>query len=207
MQEATAKGLDQSRIAGAGLCGAAAATVLAMSHHPTGLHGSAHGGDFVHGSMIVLLAVMAVGLFHFALRRGLDKLWILAGVVAYAISLAAHVGAATLNGFVAPALAARGPGAVGHDAFLLVWETNQALARFGVYATGAAFALWSYDFLRRAGPMNLLTGAIGLLSGLLPAAMLLAGALVMNVRGALVIYAVHALWVALVGVQLFRRAV
>lgn len=206
MQEATPRRLDQSRVAGAVLCGAAAATVLAMSHHPTGLHGSADGGDFVHGTMIVLLAVMAVGLFHFAQRRGLDKLWILAGVVAYAISLGAHVGAAKLNGFVAPALAARGPGAVGHDTFLLVWETNQALARLGVYATGAAFALWSYDFLRRAGLMNRLTGAIGLLSGLLPAALLFAGAVVMNVRGASAAYAAHALWVALVGVQLIRRA-
>ncbi|MBX3702705.1 MAG: hypothetical protein KF822_02900 [Steroidobacteraceae bacterium] len=206
MQETTARVLDPSRIAGIGLCGAAAATVLAMSYHPTDLHGSADGGDFVHGTMIVLLAVTAVGLFHFAQRRGMDRLWILAGVVAYAISLGAHVGAATLNGFVAPALAARGPGAMGHDTLLLVWETNQALARHGVYATGAAFALWSYDFLLRAGTMNRLAGAFGMLAGVLPAAAIFTGILTMNVHGALAIYAAHAAWVALVGVQLIRRA-
>jgi hypothetical protein len=198
---------DHGRAAGFLLCGAAAATVVAMSHHPTGLHGGSGGGDVVHGAMIILLATIAIGLFHFARRRGLDKLWILAGVVAYAISVVAHLGAGTLNGFVAPALAARGAGAVGHDAFLLVWEMNQSLARIGVYATGAAFAAWSWDFLRRPDAMNRATGAVGLVCGLLPAALLFAGQVSMNVRGALAIYAAHAAWVALVGIQLVRRKI
>lgn len=197
----------QDRVTGFGLCGAAVVTVLVMSHHPTGLHGMSGDGDVVHGTMIILLAAIAVGLFHFALRRGLNKLWILAGVVAYAISLGAHIGAGTLNGFVAPAVAARGSAAVGHDAFLLIWETNQSLARIGVYATGAAFTMWSFDFLRRAGTMNRLTGMVGLLSGLPPAILLFTGVMDMNLRGALAIYAAHAVWVALVGVQFIRRAI
>jgi hypothetical protein len=206
MDSTLAAAADHGRVAGFGLCGAAAATVLAMSHHPTGLHGIPGGGDVVHGTMIVLLAVTAVGLFYFAQRRGYDKLWILAGVVAYAISLGAHIGAGTLNGFVAPALAARGSGTVGHDAFLLVWEMNQSLARIGVYATGAAFTVWSFDFLGRAETMNRLTGVVGLLCGLLPAILLFGGLVSMNVHGALAIYAAHAVWIALVGVQLIRRA-
>lgn len=198
---------DHSRPTGIALCIAAAATVLAMAHHPRSLQGMSGSGDFVHGAMIVLLAIVATGLFYFSQRRGMGRLWILAGVVAYAISLAAHIGAGTLNGFVAPALAARGPDAVGHDAFLLVWETNQSLARIGVYATGAAYMAWSYDFVRRPGTMNRLTGVAGLLCGLLPAALLPAGVVSMDVHGALAIYAVHAAWVVLVGVQLIRRAV
>jgi len=207
MDSTPAGAVDHGRVAGFGLCGAAATTVLAMSHHPTGLHGISGDGDVVHGTMIALLAVTAVGLFYFAQRRGPDKLWILAGMVAYAISLGAHIGAGTLNGFVAPALAARGSGTVGHDAFLLVWETNQSLARIGVYATGAAFTMWSFDFLRRAGTMNRLTGVVGLLCGLLPALLLFTDVVNMNVRGAFAIYAVHAVWVALVGVQFIRRVI
>ncbi len=207
MDSTPAAAADHGRVAGFGLCGAAAATVLAMSHHPTGLHGISGDGDVVHGTMIALLAVTAVGLFYFAQRRGFDRLWILAGVVAYAISLGAHIGAGTLNGFVAPALAARGSGTVGHDAFLLIREMNQSLARIGVYATGAAFTMWSFDFLRRAGTMNRLTGVVGLLCGLLPAVLLFTGLVDMNVRGALAIYAAHAVWVVLIGVQFIRRAI
>jgi hypothetical protein len=207
MHSTTAAAANHDRVAGFGLCGAAAATVLAMSHHPTDMHGSSGGGDFVHGTMIVLLALIAAGLLHFAQRRGLDRLWILAGAVAYAMSFVAHVGAGTLNGFVAPALAARGPEAVGHEVFLLVWEANQALARIGVYATGAAYALWSLDFLRRGDAMNRLTGAVGLVCGLLPAILLFTGMVSMNVRGALAVYAAHAAWAALVGIQLIRRAI
>lgn len=192
---------------GIGLCLAAAATVLAMAHHPTGAHGMAGGGDFVHGAMMFLLAFIAFGLFHMARRCGLDKPWVLAAVVAYAISLGVHLGAATLNGFVAPALAARGPGAVGHDAFLLVWEANQALARLGVYATGAAFLLWSCEFFRRRQILHRVTAVIGILAGALPAIAIYGGWLAMNVHGAALIYAAHALWVALVGALLIRRAI
>jgi hypothetical protein len=83
---------------------------------------------------------------------------------------------------------------------------NQSLARIGVYATGAAFTVWSFDFLGRAETMNRLTGVVGLLCGLLPAILLFGGLVSMNVHGALAIYAAHAVWIALVGVQLIRRA-
>lgn len=208
MQSPAVSRFDNDRTAGVILCLAAAATVLAMAHHPTSAHGMAgDGGDFVHGAMIVLLGTIAACLFHFARRRGLDRLWILAGVVAYAISLALHIGAATLNGFVVPALAARGPGAVGHDAFVLAWEANQALARLGVYATGAAYLLWSLDFLHRPGLPNRLIGVAGVLAAVGPASMLYAGVVTLNVSGAFLIYAVHVFWIILVGVQLIRRQV
>ncbi|HEV2816807.1 MAG TPA: hypothetical protein VGW40_06255 [Allosphingosinicella sp.] len=125
------------RIAGGALIGAALSSVLAMAHHPTSAHAGAL-GPIVHGTMIVLLAATAFGFAHFALRRGAGRPAILAGLVAYALSVVVTIGAATINGFIVTALAARG--VTNHDLFLFAWEANQALARLGVYATAAAFA-------------------------------------------------------------------
>lgn len=191
------------RIAGLSLIGAAALSVLTMAHHPSGAHAGALAG-LVHGAMIVLLAAMAFGFAHFAGRRGLGRPAVLAGLVVYGLSLLAHVGAATINGFVVPALALRGQGAVGHDIFLFAWQANQALARLGVVATGAAFLLWSLDFLRRPGGEARLIGFAGLVAGTVPAALLAAGAIRMDVAGAFLAYAVHAAWTVLVGVHLWR---
>ena len=198
-----AKSSAGDRTAGMFLIGPAAASMVAMAHHPSGAHAGGQSG-LVHGAMIVLLTLMAFGFLHFARRRGLGRPPVLAGLVAYAISLFAHVGAATINGSVVPALAARGPGAVGHDAFLLAWEANQALARLGVFATGAAFLLWSADLLRASGGERRLIGLAGLLAGGLPAALLAGGWIRMDVAGAFAVYAAHGAWAALVGLHLMR---
>ena len=198
------EGENADRIAGATLIASAAAIVLAMAHHPAGAHGGGGLAGVVHGAMILLLALQAFGFAHLAGRRGLGRPLILAGLVAYGISLFDHVGAATINGFVVPALAARGQGAVSHDIFLLAWEANQALARIGVYATGAAFLLWSLDLLRDRAPWPRLVGLAGLAAGLVPAALLATGTIRMNVGGAMLVYAVHVAWAALVGLMLIR---
>jgi hypothetical protein len=192
------------RLAGAALISAAAVTVLAMAHHPTGAHGGGGLNGLVHGTMLAVLALLACGFVHFARLRGLDQAPVLAGLVAYGISLFAHVGAATINGFVVPAIAGRGPGAVSHDIFLFAWETNQALAKIGVYATGAAFILWGLDLLRQAGLWPRLVGLAGLAAGAVPAVLLAIGIIRMDVAGALIVYAVHAAWAALVGILLIR---
>ena len=207
MRDSADATFDADRIAGTCLGIAAAATVLAMAHHPTGPHGGDGGGDFIHGAMIVLLAVMAFGFFHFALRRGFSRPVILAGAVADGFSLVANFGAATINGFVVPALAARGPEAVGHDTFLLAWYANQALARLGVYATGAAYVLWSIDFLRRDGLMNRAIGAVGVVAGAVPATLLLSGQAAMELRVAFPVYSAHAVWAILVALQMLRRKI
>jgi hypothetical protein len=193
--------VGSDRFAGAAQIAAAAASVLAMAHHPSSAHGGPLGG-IVHGAMIVLLALQVYGFVHFARRRGLARPAILAGLVAYGISLFGHVAAATINGFVVPAIAARGSGAVSHDIFLFAWEANQAFAALGVYATGSAFILWSIDLLRRDAGWSRLIALAGIVAGVVPAALLASGAIRLNVGGAFIVYAIHAAWAALVGVML-----
>lgn len=186
------------RAAGAALMVAAAATVLMMAHHPTG-----HGGwlgQFVHGAMIALLGLATYGLLHVALRRGIERPMILMGAIAYGIALVGHVGAATINGFAVPAMAAH-PG-IDHGLFVVTWELNQALARLGVVANGIAFLLWSYGFVVQRGWARGL-GALGIIAGAAPIVLLGTGAVQMNVAGAMIVYSAQAAWLLLLGLYLW----
>lgn len=194
------------RLAGLVLIVAAALSVLAMGHHPTGAHATGGVADYVHGTMIVVICALFFGFVHFVRRRGTMRPVILAGLIAYAVSLSADIGAATINGAVVPALAARGGDALDHDIAILCWETNQALARMGVYATGTAFAFWSVDLLRRGAGVNRAIALAGLAAGLGPMIALAGGWATMDLAGAFAIYAVHAVWAVLIGAQLRRGA-
>lgn len=186
---------------------ASVVTVVAMAHHPRAAHGLGGIAALVHPAMMLLLALLFFGFTLYARRRGMARAPVLGGLLAYAISLVAHLGAATINGFVVPALAARGADGVGHDVFVLCWELNQALAKLGVVATGAAFVLWAVDLWRTPGWMARAAALGGLLAGALPAAAMLAGVSGMTVTTALAVYAAHAAWTLLIGVLMLRRAV
>lgn len=191
------------RLAGGAMLGAAALSVFVMAHHPTHVDGSGLVGP-VHGAMITLMAVTGFGFAYFAVRRGLARPLILAGLLAYVIGLFAGIGAGTINGFVVPALMAHGPALTSRDVFALAWEANQALATLGVFATAAAYVLWSADFLGRSGREPKIVGALGLAAGLVPAVLLASGATDMHVAGAIIAYAALAAWAVVVGIHLVR---
>lgn len=186
------------RAAGIALIAAAVASMVAMAHHPSSFHAGAVIG-IVHGVMILVVGAMLYGFSHFARRRGLGRPAVLAGLIAYGIGAAANIGAAVINGFVAPALASDSP-AVHHDLFAFAWAANQALAGLGVVAVGAAYALWSLDLLRT----NKLLAALGLLAGGVPALLLAGGWIGMTLYPAIAVYAGQALWAALVGWLILR---
>jgi hypothetical protein len=185
-----------NRAAGIALIGAAAASMLALAHHPTSLRAGAMIG-IVHGAMILFIGMMTFGFTHFARLRGLERPAVLAGLVAYAIGAMANVGAATVNGFAAPSLAAHG---ASHDAFDALWFLNQALAKLGVVAAGAGYALWSLDLWRRSK----LVALLGLLAGGVPAVLLIGGWIDMHLGPAMAVYAAQVLWAALIGWLLLR---
>ncbi len=108
------EGQQAGRAGGMALIIAAIGTVAMMAHHPSGPHSGLLGG-IVHGAMIALLLLMTWGFLQFALVRGIRRPLVNGGLLAYGVSLFGHIGAATIKGFVVPALAARGHGAVSHD--------------------------------------------------------------------------------------------
>jgi hypothetical protein len=189
------------RAAGGALVLAALGIVVAMSHHPSGAHSGALGG-IVHGAMIGLLMLMSWGFLHFAIGRGASRPLILGGLLAYGVSLFAHIGAATINGFVVPALADPTAPPVSHDIFLLAWQSNQALAKLGATMTGLAYVLWSIDLIAERRRELTLVGLLGLAAGSVPAALLAFGLIRMDVAGAGTVYAIHVAWAMLVGIML-----
>jgi hypothetical protein len=176
----------------------AIASVILMMNHPSGAHGGPAGG-IVHGGMILALGAMTFGFVAFVLGRG-PRTAVLVGMIAYAISFAAHVGAATINGFAVPAMAAWPHGAPGHDVFLLAWLLNQSLAGLGIFATGLAYLCWAFE-LRRDQPA---IAGLGVLAGVVPAALLGSGLIKLDVHGALLAYGLHGLWALALGVVMFR---
>ena len=185
------------RAAGIALIGAAAGSMLAMSHHPTSLRAGAMIA-IVHGAVILFAGMMVFGFTHFARRRGLERPAVLGGLVAYAIGILASIGAALVSGFIAPALAAHAPTA-SHEFFDLTWAMNQALAKLGVVAVGLAYLLWSLDLWRTSRPVAVL----GVAAGVLPAALVLSGS-GMHLHSAILAYGAQVLWAALIGWLLLR---
>ena len=186
-------------VAGWALALSAALTILVMAHHPTGTAHAATLGRIVHGAMMLLVVVMLAGFWRFAAARGLDRFAVALALALYSAAAIGNLLAATINGFVVPALLERG---AYHENAALLWTLNQTFAKAAVYAISAAFAFWGADMLARG---SRLTGAAGIGAGALPAALLAAGVLDMNVAGAIVIYAGQALFAALAGIYLATR--
>jgi hypothetical protein len=190
------------RIGGAALIVGGAAVVIGMAHHPSGTAPPAF-GEAVHAALIASLGLTAFGFSAFCALRGTARPLILAGLVSYAIAVLGHVCAGTINGFVVPALSARPepvPGAI----YLLAWETNQAFAELGAVAAGVAILLWSLDLVREGSMPVRLIGFLGLAAGAVPTALLLSGAMRMNLAGAFIAYAAHAAWGVALGFLLMR---
>lgn len=192
------------KAAGIALIAAAAGIVFGMAHHPTHL-AEARLAVIVHAFMIAMVWAMLFGFTHFARRRGLDRPAVLAALVAYAVGAAANIGAATVNGLVTPALVENGVRTAGPDVYAFAWALNQALDAIGVFATGAAFILWSLDLLRDRTASARILAALGALVGAATAVLLATGALRMNVTGAFLIYAAQVAWAALIGLYLLRN--
>ena len=198
MSEADVRERNLTRDGGAALAAAAVATIVLMSLHPTSAHAGAMGG-IVHGGMFAATGLMLFGFAAFARASGPSSA-VLLGLVFFAISAGGHVLAGTINGFAVPALANRPEGPPGHDIFLFAWQLNQGFAGVGVVATGIAYLAWAFE-LRRDHRLLAAGGAIG---GAVPAVLLVAGVIRLDVHGALFAYGLHGLWALALGITMLR---
>lgn len=195
----------EARAAGVALAGSAALAVFAMAHHPTGLPavGGATGPGtltgFLHGAMIVLITLQLWGYMVFMRMRG-GAGWAVAGFAAYVLGFAANLVAALVSGFLAPALASNGVADAGDLALLR--EVNQLAAKLAVLAGGAAILMWSAGLLTGGG--HKVSGVTGLGLGVLPAALILTGAVTMDVAGAQLTYGLQMGFAAIAGVLVWR---
>jgi len=186
------------RTAGAALALASILVVAVMAHHPSNFESEL--GRPVHAAMIILIVVSWAGYARLAGRFGLHRFSVLFSLAVYTVASLANVLAGTINGFVTPALKELN---VSGDVLRMCWEINQAMAFGAVYATGAAISIWSVQLLRVGGAERIIgMGGIGI--GAATAVLLFSGTLSMDVAGALVIYALEALFGLLAAAVLWR---
>ncbi len=81
---------------------------------------------------------------------------------------------------------------------------NQALAKLGVAMTGVAYVMWSLDLIPDRARATTVLGALGLAAGIVPITLISLAILRLDVAGAFIVYACHAAWAALLGLQLVR---
>jgi hypothetical protein len=208
--------------AGAILLAATLLEVLAMAHHP-----SVHTPDvaaavqqigqlaklsaWVHGVVLSAMLCIAYGMLEFTLRRGWSRPWIRAGSIAYGSGALVMIGAGLVSGFILPGLAAATPHvsaidlAINAQLLVLCRELNQSCANFATVAMSAGMLCWSLDLLGERGRVRWL-GILGVLTSVLPATLLVSGALRLNVQGMSEVVWLWALWNFAVALSLWRPA-
>ena len=171
-----------------------------MGHHPIG-SGQGIMTPLVHGG---LQAILLVELAMFVVvARWLGALLAVTGATFLWGGVIAGVLAATINGFVVPALGGYGENQIGGDIAAFAWESNQALAKLGVIATGIGYGLWSVRLWQRRAKG---VAGLGFLTGLVPALLLIGGHINMAYHGAVFAYVGQSLWLAVLGWYLTRHA-
>ena len=215
-------GVPNGTAAGIAIATCAIAVVFAIAHHPTvtvrepaqaiaQMVRLAAMDRIVHGAVIVLLGALLFGFTVYSLRRGLHRQTVVAALLAYAAGSGAMFGAALIDGFLIPAVAARYAGAA-PDAINLAAQllalcalAIQILAKFGTIALSSAVVLWSADLVRTPGALRV-TGIIGIASGV-AVVVVLAFAGHLNPHNLGVIVLLQAIWYVAIAALLVRGRV
>jgi len=164
----------------------------------------------VHGILIALIGVLFFGFFGFASRQGLHRGPALAGLIAYGAGCAGYIGAALINGFVEPGIAAQFVNGSPEEMLFArqsigVWYyAATLLAEFSVVAVAAGILLWSLELVRQRGFTRLI-GATGIVLGLAKAFAILSGVLILSVFGMGLVVVLQAVWSCAVAAQLIRN--
>lgn len=167
---------------------------------------------WVHGVLIALMLGIFYILAEFSRRRGIDRPWVRAALIAYAVGVLSMIGAALMSGFVIGRVAAATAHLADADlrtsAQLLNFCSvlNQTFANLGAILMSFGIVFWSIDLLRTR-PLPRLLGLFGLLVGMVPALALVLGGLHLDVMGMTQVVVLQALWNVGIGVLLVRGAV
>jgi hypothetical protein len=211
---------SNGKTAGVIIAVCAGLSILAISHHPTVTQHSpgealaeivrlAGVDRVVHGALIALLGGLLVGLFAFSMRQGIARSTVVAGLIAYSIGLGTTIGAAVVDGFLVPGVAAQYAGASSDDVKLAIHLlatcalTIQVLTKVGLVATSIGILMWSLNLVRTRGTVRIV-GIIGFAAGIIPASVLLFGAIYLTPSSLGAIFLAHAIWYFAIAALLMR---
>ncbi len=193
--------------------------LISVLHHPSvaarapadllaGIAAIAPMDRLVHGVLIAVMGMLLFGFSVFALRVGLGRGLVLAGLIAYTIGVGAMIGAALIDGFLIPDIASRSIGTSSQNVATTTQLLSacalliQILTKLGVAAVSIGIFAWSMDLVQRAGAARA-AGIAGFASAAVPVAIIFAGPLGTHGIGAIV--AIESIWYASVAALLISR--
>lgn len=218
----TSQGTIDTRIPGIALIASSILALGAMMHHPT-----AGGADFttfaknvervaavnqaVHGTIIVLVGLMTWTVTAFAMRRGVNRPFVMLGLVAWAVGAAAMIVAPVFNGFVVVGIARQAlasPEASGmlRVALQVVFAGVRVVAAIGAIGMSAAVFFWSADLALARG-VERWAGMFGLVAGGGAVLALASGTVRLDVGGMTLVLALWAAWFLAIGALMILRKV
>ena len=151
-----------------------------------GIQALARVDRLVHGLLMVVLGLQAVGFCIFSARLGWRSPAAAAGFLAFAAGAVVMTIPATLDGFVTPDLAEAclklplGCGAPDAGAFRLVAVMIQDFTKLALILMAAAAAAWGLALLARPGWLSRVAGLIGLACAAAPTWVLLTSAILLQ---------------------------
>ena len=225
MQQADSRGsaalVPDGRVAGFAIVASAVLALGAIARHPTvgaargqsdvlaQLSALATADEIVHGTLIVLIGALLFGFTVFSQRCGLHHGFVLFGLIGFALASTGMIGAALLDGFLTPSLAARYGGASAQSidvtlhVLAAVGVAIQVLTKFAIAVTAVAVASWSVGLVRSSGASRT-AGLVGLASALV-AVVILVTMHRLNPHSLGVIVAVQSIWYGTIGILMMRR--
>jgi hypothetical protein len=169
----------------------------------------------VHGMLMAIIGLQAVGFYVFAARLGLRGPAVAAGLMAFTAGAVVMVIPATLDGFVIPDVAsaclklAGGCGAADVGALRLISAMIQDFTKVALILMSAASAAWGAALAVRRGWLTRIAGVVGLACAVVPAWVLLTAVVNLRPGNLAQIIAAQVVWALVAaGVLLFgaRRA-
>jgi hypothetical protein len=158
--------------------------------------------EFIHGFLIVLLAVIASGFSVFSDLLGNHRSSVRFGKTAYMLGYAAMTAAMLFDGFVVPMLAKQYVSANANDmqtAFVVVQSIGifiQVLTKAGILAMSVAFLGWAYALHSTAKSSKWAAkfAWIGYAVGIVSISIVLFVSIWLGPHNLVAIFAVHAIW-------------
>jgi len=167
--------------------------------------------EFAHGLAILGTGLVLLGLVGLSQMLGLQRVPVMAALIAFALASAAVVVAAALDGFALPALAQQWTEVdriAGDDLKRLVRFcvlAASALTRIYLLLAAVAIALWSWVISRVR--LNSPLPWVGAMVSVAAMAMLIGGSPFVSAHEVLVLVAVQAVWMLLAALLMIRGRV
>jgi len=214
----------QRRLAALVIAATTGLVLVALSHHPVlaspgtasdilaQLAAQERPDGFIHGALILMLAMLAAAYSVFGGLLGATRPSVTLAASAYRLGCWLMVGAMLLDGFVTPQLARVYLGASAQDTALVLAVLRcisiaiQVLTKLGFLAMCVACLAWAYALLadRGHGRWAPWCAVSGVLAAVLPATVILASDIRLAPASLMALFAIHAVWNLLVAGLLFQ---